>query len=89
LKNFPVDILKIDRAFVSECDSNKEDAAICIAIITLAKSLGLQTVSEGVETAEQLAFLKKYDCDIYQGFYFSPPLGVEHIPGLLQQGKTS
>ena len=88
LKKFPVDILKIDRAFVSECDSNKEDAAICIAIITLAKSLGLQTVAEGVETAEQLAFLKKYDCDVYQGFYFSPPLGVEHIPVLLQQGNS-
>jgi Amt family ammonium transporter len=88
LKKFPVDILKIDRAFVSECDSNKEDAAICIAIITLAKSLGLQTVAEGVETAEQLAFLKQYDCDIYQGFYFSPPLGVEHIPVLLQQGNS-
>jgi Amt family ammonium transporter len=88
LKKFPVDILKIDRAFVSECDSNKEDAAICIAIITLAKSLGLQTVAEGVETAEQLAFLRKYDCDIYQGFYFSPPLGVEHIPVLLQQGNS-
>jgi Amt family ammonium transporter len=88
LKKFPVDILKIDRAFVSECDSNKEDAAICIAIITLAKSLGLQTVAEGVETAEQLAFLKKCDCDVYQGFYFSPPLGVEHIPVLLQQGNS-
>jgi Amt family ammonium transporter len=88
LKKFPVDILKIDRAFVSECDSNKEDAAICIAIITLAKSLGLQTVAEGVETAEQLAFLKKCDCDVYQGYYFSHPLGVEHIPVLLQQGNS-
>lgn len=88
LKKFPVDILKIDRAFVSECDSNKEDAAICIAIITLAKSLGLQTVAEGVETAEQLAFLKKYDCDVYQGFYFSHPLELEHIPVLLEQGNN-
>ncbi len=88
LKKFPVDILKIDRTFVSECNSNKEDAAICIAIITLAKSLGLQTVAEGVETAEQLAFLKKYDCDVYQGFYFSHPLSDEHIPVLLHQGNT-
>jgi Amt family ammonium transporter len=88
LKKFPVDILKIDRAFVTECNSNREDAAICVAIITLAKSLGLQTVAEGVETAEQLAFLKKYDCDIYQGFYFSHPLAEEHIPMLLQQGNS-
>jgi len=88
LKKFPVDILKIDRAFVSECNSNKEDAAICIAIITLAKSLGLQTIAEGVETEEQLAFLKKYECDVYQGFYFSRPLAEEHIPLLLQQGNS-
>jgi len=89
LKKFPIDILKIDRAFVIECNSNKEDAAICIAIITLAKSLGLKIVAEGVETSEQLNFLKEYDCDVYQGFYFSRPIGIENIYSLLQLGNLS
>ena len=86
MKKFPIDILKIDRAFVSECNSNKEDAAICIAIITLAKSLGLKIVAEGVETYEQLSFLKQYDCEIYQGFYFSRPIDIEKTSLLLQEG---
>ncbi|HDY86202.1 MAG TPA: EAL domain-containing protein, partial [Methylophaga sp.] len=89
LKKFPIDILKIDRAFVSECHSNKEDAAICIAIITLAKSLGLKIVAEGVETYEQLEFLKKYNCEVYQGFYFSRPVGIEQISLLLQEVSES
>ena len=83
LKKFPVDILKIDQLFISDCDSHRDDAAICLAIITLAKSLGLQIIAEGVETKEQLAFLKQHDCDVYQGFYFSRPLSAEHIPALL------
>ena len=87
LKKFPVDILKIDRAFITECDSNQEDGAICHAIITLAKSLGLQIVAEGVETKEQLQFLKQHDCDVYQGYYFSRPVAAEFIPALLEQGE--
>lgn len=83
LKKFPIDALKIDRSFVNECNSNKDDAAICIAIISLAKSLGLQTIAEGVETKEQLAFLKQQDCDIYQGFYFSKPLAADYVSALL------
>jgi len=85
LKKFPIDILKIDRAFVIECNSNKEDAAICIAIITLAKSLGLKIVAEGVETSEQLNFLKQYNCDVYQGYYFSRPISIDATSLLLQQ----
>ena len=83
LKKFPIDILKIDRSFIAECDSHKDDAAICVAIITLAKSLSLQIVAEGVETAEQLAFLKQHECDVYQGFYFSRAIAAEQIPTLL------
>lgn len=83
LKKFPIDILKIDRSFIGECDTRNDDAAICIAIITLAKSLGLQIVAEGVETAEQLAFLKQHECDVYQGFYFSRAVAAEQIPTLL------
>jgi Amt family ammonium transporter len=85
LKRFPVDILKIDQAFIRECQINKEDAAICKTIITLGKSLGLQIIAEGVETAEQLAFLKQHDCDVYQGYYFSRPIPTENIIPLLEQ----
>ena len=85
LKKFPVDILKIDRTFIIECASNKEDGAICIAVIALAKSLGLETVAEGVETEEQLEFLKQHGCDIYQGYYFSRPIAQEFVPELWQK----
>ena len=89
LKKFPINTLKIDRSFVSESATNKEDAAICVAIITLAKSLGLQIVAEGVETEEQLSFLKQHNCDIYQGYYFSRPLDADKIPTLIRQGTLS
>lgn len=85
LKKFPVDVLKIDQAFIRECQSKREDAAICKTIITLGKSLGLQIIAEGVETIEQLTFLKQHDCDIYQGYYFSRPIPAENILPLLEQ----
>ena len=83
LKKFPIDILKIDRAFINECATNRDDAAICKAVITLAKSLGLQVVAEGVETKQQLDFLISEGCDLYQGYYFSKPLPSEKVPALL------
>jgi len=83
LKKFPIDTLKIDCAFVRECDVNKEDAAICNAIIALGKSLGLKIIAEGVETQSQLDFLKQTECDVYQGFLFSRPLPPEEIDALL------
>ncbi|WP_428036366.1 ammonium transporter [Amphritea sp.] len=82
LKKFPVDVLKIDRAFVRECYSNKDDAAICRAIISLAKSLELEIVAEGVENQEQLAFLAEQGCDLYQGFYFSKAIDAHKITEL-------
>ncbi|RTE66228.1 ammonium transporter [Amphritea opalescens] len=85
LKKFPVDILKIDRAFVRECYSNKEDAAICKAIISLAKSLELQIVAEGVENQAQLAFLGVQGCDVYQGFYFSKAVDADKVSALLME----
>lgn len=88
LKKFPVDTLKIDRAFIDECATNSDDAAICKAIITLAKNLGLQVVAEGVETQQQLEFLQQEGCDYYQGYYFSRPVGEEHIPRLLSKTNT-
>ncbi len=85
LKNFPIDILKIDQTFVRDAASNIEDGAICKAIINLAKSLDLQIIAEGVETQEQLAFLKQHDCHSYQGYLFNRPLPAEDIPSVLSQ----
>ena len=82
LKRFPINILKIDKAFVHDITSNADDAAIVRAIITMAHSLNMKTVAEGVETREQLDFLRTQGCDYAQGYYFSPPLSgpeIEHL----------
>lgn len=83
LKNLPVDVLKIDRAFVLECASQKEDAKICSTIIELASTLGLNTVAEGVENMEQFDFLVTHGCNSFQGYYFYRPLSADRINGLL------
>jgi len=79
LKEFPIDTLKIDRSFVSGVTSEPNDAAIVSAIIAIAHSLDLDVVAEGVETLEQLAFLKERDCDRFQGFLLSRPVPSEEL----------
>ncbi|HSW03098.1 EAL domain-containing protein [Aquabacterium sp.] len=74
LKRFPLDALKIDRAFIRDVSTNADDATIALAIISLAHSLKLKVVAEGVETAEQLAFLRAHGCDEMQGYYFARPM---------------
>jgi diguanylate cyclase (GGDEF)-like protein len=85
LKHLPIDTLKIDRAFVRDMAVDANDAAIVRAIIGVAKSLGLQLVAEGIETAEQLECLRKLDCECGQGFYFSPPVSAESCRAMLWQ----
>ena len=87
LKRFPLDALKIDRAFVRDAVSDPDDAAITVTIANLAHSLKLKVVAEGVETEGQLNFLRSHGCDEMQGYYFSHPLPVEECTRVLLDGR--
>jgi EAL domain-containing protein (putative c-di-GMP-specific phosphodiesterase class I) len=89
LKQFPVDRLKIDRSFVCDIASDPGDAAIVQAVIQLGHVLGLAVTAEGVETGEQLAFLRRHGCDEGQGYYFSKPLGPAEFEHLLRARRAS
>ncbi len=83
LKKFPIDVLKIDRSFVREISNNSEDQAIDDAIIALGRALDLSIVAEGVETAEQEAFLRAHHCDQIQGYLVSKPLPPEEFAAFM------
>jgi diguanylate cyclase (GGDEF)-like protein/PAS domain S-box-containing protein len=85
LKHLPIDALKIDRAFVRDMATDPNDAAIVNAIISMSRSLGLYTVAEGIETADQLNRLRDLGCQNGQGYYFSRPVPVEQCHALLEQ----
>jgi diguanylate cyclase (GGDEF)-like protein len=87
LKRFPIDMLKIDKSFVLDIPQNPDDASIIAAIVALAHSLGMKVIAEGVETKEQLNFLRSINCDQIQGFYFSPPLQIDRLQQLLDSGQ--
>lgn len=85
LRNFPVGVLKIDRSFVSRISDDAGDAAFVAALVAMARKLGLTVVAEGVETQEQLAFLREHACDYAQGFLFSPPVSGEKMRAVMAQ----
>ncbi|HEX5623541.1 MAG TPA: EAL domain-containing protein [Sulfuricurvum sp.] len=89
LKKFNVYKLKIDQSFVRDISTDPEDKAIVSAVIHMAHSLGLQTIAEGVETIEQLAYLREQGCDEIQGYYFSKPLRSEQFEAYLKQNEQN
>ncbi|GFE84477.1 putative signaling protein [Steroidobacter agaridevorans] len=84
LRRFPLDKLKIDRTFIKDVVANPEDAAIVQAIISLAHSLRLKVIAEGVETEQQLQFLRSLGCDQYQGFFCSPAMEPEAFAEMMR-----
>jgi len=88
LKRFPLDTVKIDRTFVRDLETDENDAAIASSIITLAHSLGLRAVAEGVETSRQLQILQRLGCDFAQGFYLGRPVPASEFDAVLAAGSA-
>jgi diguanylate cyclase (GGDEF)-like protein len=88
LKRFPISTLKIDQSFVRDLTTDADDASIVCAVISMGKSLHMRVVAEGVETPEQLAFLRQQICPEGQGYYFSEPLTAEAFVKLLRSGVS-
>jgi EAL domain-containing protein (putative c-di-GMP-specific phosphodiesterase class I) len=89
LHRLPLDLLKVDRSFVNGMNDTDENAAIVRTIVALADNLSLDTIAEGVETAEQLEELVKIGCKYGQGYFFSRPLAAQQVAGLLQQAAMA
>lgn len=83
LRKLPLDIVKIDRSFVSDISCNKQDREIIRIILAISKTMELEVIAEGAESVEQLAFLSDNQCDLIQGYYFSVPVSAERISDLL------
>jgi diguanylate cyclase (GGDEF)-like protein/PAS domain S-box-containing protein len=89
LATFPVDRLKIDRSFLRDIKHEEDESPLVAAMIALAHRLGLQVTAEGVETADQLAFLRRHRCDLFQGYLFSPPISPDRFEELLEDQQAS
>ena len=88
LRRLPLDKLKIDRAFIRDVVTNREDAAIVRAIVALAHNLRLKVIAEGVETPDQLAFLRELGCDQYQGYHYSVPVPNSVLVEMLRERQS-
>ncbi|TFW35763.1 EAL domain-containing protein [Massilia horti] len=88
LKRFPIDKLKIDVAFVRDITTNPDDAAIALAIITMAHSLHMLVIAEGVESRAQMAYLRRHRCDEIQGFHFSRAVPAEKVAALVKDNRA-
>ena len=88
LKSLPIDILKIDRSFVRDMTTDEDSAALVTAIISMSHNLRLKVIAEGVETQEQVDFLKAFGCNFWQGYLYSPPVAAEKFEELLTLEKS-
>jgi len=85
LKTFPVARLKIDKSFVRDLPHDENDRAVATAVISLGQKLNLRVIAEGVETEEQMAFLRDNNCDEMQGYYFSQPVSAVEIGEMFER----
>jgi EAL domain-containing protein (putative c-di-GMP-specific phosphodiesterase class I) len=88
LRKFPINALKVDRSFIREISTTPGETSIVTAVIGMGRSLGLRVIAEGVETREELIFLRAHQCDEAQGYYFSRPMPAEQFAGWLKTGMS-
>jgi EAL domain-containing protein (putative c-di-GMP-specific phosphodiesterase class I) len=88
LRNLPIDTLKIDKLFIDDISKKDSNSIITDSIISLGHKIGLSVISEGVETAEQIQYLKNYQCDIIQGYYYSKPLPSDQVEHFIRQHNS-
>lgn len=88
LKRFRIHTLKIDKSFIQELNADEESSAIVTALLAMAQRLNIRTIAEGVETAEQLTFLREHGCQEIQGYYISKPLAAQPFEQLLGQDRN-
>jgi EAL domain-containing protein (putative c-di-GMP-specific phosphodiesterase class I) len=88
LKRFPLDVMKIDRSFIADLETDDSDRAICRAMISVARGLNMEVVAEGIETEYQLQFLRDAGCEIGQGFLLDRPMKVGDFIERLQSPST-
>ena len=88
LKNFPVARLKIDKSFIDEIPSNEKDKSVASAVIMLGQKLNMKVIAEGVETDEQIKFLREHHCDEMQGYHFSKPVSAAAVEKLLNNADA-
>ncbi len=89
LKSFPLDVLKIDKRFIDDIPHHQGDMDIASAIIAMGHSLNLKVLAEGVETAEQIVFLKAQGCDMYQGYLKSQPMPADEFAALVERENAA
>jgi EAL domain-containing protein (putative c-di-GMP-specific phosphodiesterase class I) len=91
LRQFPLDVLKIDRSFISDLDTNKDAQVLCSAILSIAHRLSLDAVADGIESEQQVALLTRYDCQYGQGRYFSAPIDADKTGAIMTErgGQTT
>ena len=89
LKSFPVTRLKIDKSFIADLVTNENDRAVTTAVISLGQKLNLRVIAEGVETEDQLAFLRENNCDEMQGYHFSRPVSADEIENVVWGGAVA